>query len=317
MPELDDRFIDVQSHFLPPVYMEAVRAAGMTQMDGWEIPKWDVPGAIANMDQLGVAAQILSVSSPGITFVERQGRRALARALNEFAAETIRDHSPRFGAFATLPLPDVDDALAELTYALDTLKLDGVGLFSNYNGSYLGAAMFDPIFDELNRREAVVFVHPTAPPNFDPVSVGLTPPILEFPFETTRMAANLLGSGTIERCPDIQLILPHGGGTLPFLQVRLAHPFGAERAALLSTFYYDLTAASTPGQLAALATLVPPTKLLMGVDYPFMPNPINVRLLAGLEKANFTAEERGAMRSGNALKLFPQVAARLAASTWA
>ena len=286
MTQRDDRFIDVQSHFLPPAYTDALRAAGMTKLDEWDIPKWDVPSAIANMDELGIKAQILSLSSPGVSFLKGQAARDLARAVNEVAAAVIRDHSPRFGAFAVLPLPDVEGAVAELAYALDTLKLDGVGLLSNYDGLYLGDPRFDPIFNELNRRNAVLFVHPTAPPNFASIGVGLSPPILEFPFETTRMAANLLKSGTIERCPNMRVVLPHGGGTIPFLLPRLGFALGPERAGLLSSFYYDLTAASLPGQLAALSKLVPADKLLMGVDFPFMAASVVARMLASFDAAN-------------------------------
>ena len=307
----NDRFIDVQSHFLPPVYSDALAAAGMTDVDGWAIPKWDVASAIAAMDQLGIDAQLLSLSAPGLAFVKGEEAKKLARGVNEFAAATIGDHSPRFGAFATLPLPDVDASLEELTYALDTLKLDGVGLLSNYDGVYLGQPEFDPIFDELNRRGAVLFIHPCTPPGFGPISVGLTSPILEFPFETTRIAVNLIQSGTIERCPKLRIILPHGGGTIPFLQMRLGFAVGVERAPLLSSFYYDLTAATTPGQLAALATLVPPQKLLMGVDFPFMPPPLIRRVLASFDAANFSADDRKDIRRENALSLFPMVAERL------
>ena len=311
MSSNQDRFIDVQSHFLPPVYRDALQAAGFHQIDRWDIPPWDVPRAIANMDQLGIEAQLLSLSAPGVQFAKGQQGRELARAVNEFAAATIRDHSPRFGAFATLPLPDVDGSLDELTYALDVLKLDGVGLLSNYDGVYLGHPDFGPLFDELNRRRAVLFIHPCAPLHFDSLSVDLTAPILEYPFDTTRVAAHLIRSGTIERCPDLRIILPHGGGTIPYLQPRMAFALGPERASLLSSFYYDLTAAAMPGQLAALATLVPPQKLLMGVDFPFMAPAINARFLASLESASFTPEERQAIYKGNALGLFPMLAERL------
>ncbi len=314
MRKSDDRFIDVQSHFLPSFYVDAMHAAGMTDIDGWGIPKWDVASAIANMDQLGISAQLLSLSTPGVSFLKGQQARDMARSINEFAASTIHDYSPRFGAFATLPLPDVDGSLEALSYALDTLKLDGVACLSNYAGLYVGQPEFDPILDELNRREATLFIHPGPPPNFASLGVGLTAPILEFPFETTRVAANLLRSGTIDRCPKLKIILPHGGGTIPFLQQRLAFAVGAERAALLSSFfYYDLTAAAMPGQLAALLKLVSPKKLLMGVDFPFMPAAMNAPFLASLEAAELSPQDRQDIRSGNAMELFPMLAERLAA----
>jgi predicted TIM-barrel fold metal-dependent hydrolase len=306
-----DHFVDVQSHFLPDFYVAAMRGAGIEKIDNWNIPQWSVESAIAMMDSFGIAAQILSLSAPGTTFLSGQPARDLARALNEFAASTIRDHAPRFGAFATLPLPDVDGALAELDYALDSLQLDGVGILTNYSGLYLGQPEFDPIFDELNRRRAVVFVHPVAPPNFAPLGVGLTAPILEYPFDTARMVANLLRSGTIERCPDMRLIVAHGGGPIPSLAPRLALPLGKERVTLLSNFYYDLTAATMPGQLAGLSAIARPDHLLMGFDFPFMTPAMNQPFRDAFKQSSFSAEDRAAITSGNALRLFLRVAERL------
>ncbi len=304
-------FIDVQSHFLPPFYEAAMREAGMQKIDNWDIPQWNVESAKASMDRYGVDAQILSLSAPGVSFLSGQARRAMARQLNEYAAATIRDHAPKFGAFATLPLPDVDGALAELAYALDTLKLDGVALQSNYDGVYLGDAKLDALFDELHRRKAIVFVHPVKPPNFEPLSVGMTAPILEYMFDTTRMATNLLRSGTMERCPDMRMILGHGGGTIPFLYPRLALVLGAERAKLFSSFYYDLTAATMPGQIAALRIFAKPERLMMGLDFPFMVPAMNAPFMAALESDVFTTEERRAVKGENALALFAALSARI------
>ncbi len=311
MSEAKQRYIDVQAHFLPAFYDAAMRKTGMEKIDNWAIPGWSVESAIAMMDSYGIDAQMLSMSAPGVYFLKGQQASEMARALNEFAAETIRNHSPRFGAFACLPLPDLDAAMTELTYALDTLGLDGVGLQSNYNGIYLGQPEFDPLFDELNRRGATVFVHPVSPPNFAPMSVGITAPILEYPFDTTRMAVNLIRSGTIARCPDMRLIVAHGGGTIPFVHPRLALALGAEPAKLLSSFYYDLTAATTPGQMAALKTFCQPERLLMGFDFPFMNPAMNAPFVAALESDVYTPETRKAIARDNALRLFPQVAARL------
>ena len=308
-------FIDVQSHFLPPVYREALRAAGIERIDDWPIPEWDPASALRNMDQLGIRAQMLSLSAPGVTFLQEKAARELSRAVNEYAAVLIQEHSPRFGVFATLPLPDVEGSLGEMAYALDELKLDGVGLLSNYGGIYLGQPEFDPIFDELNRREAILFIHPVAPPNFAPLSVGLTAPILEYPFDTTRVAANLIKSGTLERCPKLRIILAHGGGTLPFIAPRLAFVFGPQRAPLLSRFFYEMTAATMPGQLAALSKLAPVEKLLMGVDFPFMPAAVNMPFLKSFGESAFSPEDRQSIQTKNAQSLFPLLAQRLEAAS--
>ena len=314
MGEVNERYIDVQAHFLPDFYRDAMRKAGMQKIDNWDIPSWSVESAIEMMDGYGIDAQLLSLSAPGVSFVQDREARAMARALNEFAAETVRDHAPRFGAFASLPLPDVDGALEEIRYALDTLGLDGVALQSNYDGVYLGDAAFDAVFAELNRRAAVVFVHPVSPPNFAAMSVGITAPILEYPFDTTRMATNLLRSGTIERCPDMRLILAHGGGTIPFVYPRLGLVLGAERAGLMSSFFYDLTAATTAGQMAALAVIARPDRLLMGFDYPFMNRAMNAPFLKAIETQSLSPEARRGLTRENALRLFPRMAAALAQS---
>src|SRR5208282_4146085 len=123
-----------------------------------EAPHWSVEATLAMMDRTGIATGMLSVSSPGVHFGNDKNARLLARSVNEFAARMIGDHRGRFGGFASLPLPDVDGALAEIAYALDTLKLDGVVMLTNFNGVYLGDKRLDPVFDELNRRGAVVFI---------------------------------------------------------------------------------------------------------------------------------------------------------------
>ena len=311
--------IDVHSHYFPPPYLDAMRKAGKGKIDGWAIPAWSVDDAFAAMETYGVTSQILSIGTPGLDFVNgREQARSLARELNEYGASLIQTHPSRFGAHAVLPLtgstPDIDGALDELAYALDTLQLDGVALLSNYDGLYLGSPRLDPLFDELNRRSAVVFVHPNRPPNFEPISVGLTPSLVEYPFDSTRMAVNLLRTGTIERCPDIKLIVAHGGGTIPFLHPRLGIALGPERAALLASFYYDMTAATLPGQVAALTEFAKPDRLLMGFDFPFMRPAMNVPFLAALKGPHLSDEQRSAILNDNPLRLFPRLAQRLAGS---
>ncbi len=299
------KFIDVHAHYLPDFYVAAMRQAGLNDVDGMPIPVWSVGQAIEMMNTNGIAAQILSVSSPGITFANGEDARQLARKLNDFAAGILRDHTPRFGAFALLPLPDIEGSLTEMAYALDTLNFNGVGLLSNYNGAYLGDPVFDPVFEELNRRKAVVFVHPTAPPNFKSLSIGLPAPLIEYPFDSTRMAANLIRSGTLTRYPKIKLIVAHGGGTIPYLYPRLLTGLGTTGGKIFPSFYYDLTATAMPGQTQVLRDVVDASKLLMGFDFPFMAGSTAEPMIAGLNLGRFSSSEMRGIEGVNASKLLP------------
>ncbi len=213
--------IDVHFHYLSPDYRAQMIDAIGSWPDGFAAPQWRVEGALAMMDRMGIATGMLSVSSPGVHFGNDARARSLARSVNEFAARTMADHRGRFGGFASLPLPDVDGALEEIAYAFDTLKLDGVVVLTNFNGVYLGDKRLDPVFDELNRRAAVIFIHPTSPMCWQQSALGYPRPMIEFTFDSTRAVVNLIFSGTLARCPKLRIIVPHAGGTLPFLARRI------------------------------------------------------------------------------------------------
>jgi predicted TIM-barrel fold metal-dependent hydrolase len=206
-------------------------------------------------------------------------------------------------------MANVDASLKEIEFALDTLKLDGIGLLSNYAGVYLGDPAFDAVFAELNRRKALVFVHPTSPPHFDSLSQGIAAPFLEFPFDTTRVAANLIKSGTMDRNRDLRLILTHGGGTIPYIYMRLTIAAGTDAERALS----DLVAATSPTQTGALASIVPTDHMTLGFDFPFMNPQFIAPAIEALATGKFTAEQLQDICSRNALALFPGVAARLTA----
>jgi predicted TIM-barrel fold metal-dependent hydrolase len=320
------QYVDVHQHFVPPAYRQALADSGLINpIPGVDYPQWSAEEALAMLDRRGIAVGMLSITEPGVHFADNSVARRLAREVNEFAANLIREHPGRFGAFATLPLPDVDGALAELAYALDELKLDGVGLMTNYRGLYLGDAETVPVLEEANRRGAPVFVHPSTPPNFEQVAFGLPVSLYEFTFDTTRMVANLLYAGVLDRLPDLNLILSHAGGTIPFLAQRLTYGATisaglADRApdepiASLRRLYYDTAMSANEFALPSLRALVDPTHILLGTDYPFMPEQTTVETLAGIEGFDGFNEVtgRGILRD-NSLPLFPRLRNELLSS---
>lgn len=214
--------IDLHSHFLTPSYVEAARSAGHTSPDGmpgW--PDWDPARHLALMDECGITTSLLSVSSPGTHFGDDRAARRLSREVNEAGASLRADHPDRFGHLASLPLPDVDGALAEAVHALDELGSDGVTVETNAHGRYLGDPAFAPLWAELDRRRAVVLVHPTSPPHAAELTAGRPRPMLEFVFDTARTYTDLMLSGTLTRFPGVRWIATHCGGALPALADRI------------------------------------------------------------------------------------------------
>lgn len=273
--------VDVHAHFVTDAYIAAARAAGIDHPDGmpgW--PAWSVERQLDLMERAGIAKAVLSVSSPGVHFGDDTAARALAREVNTFGADVRRAHPDRFGHFASLPLPDVDGALAETAYALDELGADGVAVETNHHGRYLGDASFAPLWAELDRRRAIVFVHPTSPPHADAVALGRPRPMLEFLFDTARAASDLLLSGVLARHPGIRWILTHGGGALPLLadRIELFRPLLGGAAAdapstveQLGRLWYDMAGTPFPRQIPALDAAFGTERLLYGSDYCWTP----------------------------------------------
>jgi 6-methylsalicylate decarboxylase len=310
--------IDVHAHYLPAEQRPALASAPPAYQG---FVTWDVPPALEMMDRQGIGAAILSMVLPSTLFAaadDAAAARRLARSANETAAEAMRTHPDRFGGFASLPLPDVDGALAEIEYALGTLGLDGVVLLTNANGVYLGDRRLDPVVDELDRRRAVVFLHPNAPACGEHL-LGYPISLIEFVFDTTRAVTHLVLSGTLERCPNLRLIVPHAGGTLPFLVDRIGLlaarfvPGAGERApagvkAYLQRLYYDLAISTNPHALAALLQLVGPSHLLFGSDWPALTE-TEVQSLIQTLLANPLLQpgDLARIERGNALELFPRL----------
>lgn len=269
--------IDVHAHFVTDAYIAAARAAGITNPDGmpsW--PSWSADQHLRLMDSWGVGRSILSISSPGTHFGDDHASQILTRQVNDFGAQVVRDHPDRFGHFASLPLPDVGTALEELTYALDDLGSDGVAIMTNNAGTYLGDAGFAPLYEELDRRHTVVFVHPTSPPCAEQIALGRPRPMLEFIFDSTRAVSDLVFSGSLERYPNIEWIFTHGGGTLPLMADRMEKfrtaILGGNRDApsvqqQLVRLWFDIAGTPFPNQVPALTGAFGTDRLLYGSDY--------------------------------------------------
>jgi predicted TIM-barrel fold metal-dependent hydrolase len=313
--------IDVHHHVAPPDYVSILEGRGITSVGGRPLPVWDLEENLALMDRHGMETAMLSLSAPGVYFGDRGLARELARSSNEFLARLVSELPRRFGAFATLPLPDVEAALDELAYALDTLGLDGVGLLSSVDRRYMGDPAYDALFDELDRRRAVVFMHPHTPDENAVPGLDLPTSLMEFVYETTRAVSKLLFSGTLERCPYIRLILPHAGGTVPFVALRLClgqfWPGLQEHVpqgviAYLQRLYYDTALSGAPFALRSLQELVDDSHILFASDYPFAPELATVATIGGLN--GYDGFDETALESvfyENALALFPRLRAKL------
>ena len=304
--------IDTHTHVVPPDYGAWLRRRGV-EAGGLPIPQWSVDVALAVMEERKVRTSIVSVSTPGVHFGDDREARDMARAVNEYAADVARKHPDRFGFFATLTLPDVDGAVAELAYAFDTLKADGVVLLANTHGEYLGAPEHAPLFDELNRRNAVVFVHPAQLPG--PVAPGIPPYAVDFLLDTTRAATRLVQSGTMQRCPNIKVILSHAGGFVPYAAHRIAvttSPTGVRGAlAQLKNFYYDTALSSSPAALPSLLAFAEPDHVLFGSDWPHAPKQVGGLFESMYEQYPLSEAQRASIDRGAAESLFSRFAARL------
>jgi predicted TIM-barrel fold metal-dependent hydrolase len=312
-------WLDVHAHYVTERYGAECRSAGLERPDGMPgIPGWSVDAALEVMAATGVAAAILSISSPGVHFGDDStgkdtAARELATHVNDAGAQVVAGQPARFGLSAVLPLPDVDGALLELTRAYDELGTDAVALASNYHGHYLSDPVFEPVLTELNARAAVVTLHPTSPPGWESTALGRPRPMIEFLFDTTRCVIDLALSGTLTRYSSIRWIVPHAGAVLPTVVHRVAAiaAFTGEPVdllALLAGLYYDLAGMPLPVALEALLAIVGPDRLLYGSDFPFTPAPAVVGLAAVLAQAPALAEARLALTpDSTGAELFPRL----------
>ena len=275
--------VDVHTHPIPEFYRDALYAAGYPGdnvssifVDGFLTPyPFSVDSYLAARREQGYNFSILSITAPGLSFLKGNALAGtFARRINDYFAENIREHPRELGAFGILPLPDINGSLAEIAYCLDTLKLEGIGLYTNYAGVYLGDPELDPIFEELNRRKATVFVHPTNPP-VSPQLYRMSLPVIEYPFDTTRAIGNFLFRQARKKFPDVNIIWSHAGGAMGSLGDRLAIqttlPIHGgmnlnESLADLKSFYYDTAVQLSNAQFAGINEFVGADRILTGSD---------------------------------------------------
>jgi predicted TIM-barrel fold metal-dependent hydrolase len=310
--------VDLHQHVIPDFYWEASNEDG-NAAGGITPPRWSLEGAIAYLDEAGIDVAVPSISTPGVHFGDDEAARTLARRVNEYLADIKRNRPDRFGGFAVLPLPDIEGSLEALEHALDVLELDGVSIFTNAGGSYLGDSRFDAIFAELQRRAAVVFVHPTASP--DPIAhtLGLPDTLLDYPVDTSRAIAKLHYSNTFARTPDIKYVFVHAGGTIPFVASRFAIvdemnviPGAPERGPfteVLPRLYWDTASAFSDPVLHMLRSVTGIENVVFGTDYPYPDDAISI---GGLRELQNTAElddgERVGVLGLSATRLIPRLA---------
>jgi predicted TIM-barrel fold metal-dependent hydrolase len=310
--------IDVHHHFLPPEYLADLKRQGLHWTGGPALPEWNLDIAREVMDRNGIATAIAS-PVPQVYWGDIAGATRWARHCNEYAATMMQKDPRRFGALATLPLPDTKAACKELEYALDVLKLDGVILFSSAGDQYPGDPAFEELFQELERRKATVLIHPcTAPPGSIVPKLTIPWGMVEFVMDTTRCVTNLLLSGTFDRYPSIRYIVSHAGGTIPYIALRLKFgeviPGVRDRIPLgtmhyLQNLYFDTALSTSEATLAALGQFAKPGHVLFGSDYPLVPEEV-VRVETGMLEESKVLDDatRKAIDRDNALALFPRFA---------
>ncbi len=315
MPNMPLRFFDLHHHLVPPAYVHELEERGINRVGGVVFPKWSPELSLEVMDRVNIERAVLSLSAPGVFFGDAALAVHLAHLVNDEARHIIDKFPDRFGAFATLPLPDVPASLVELTRALDDLKLNGVSLLTNYAGIYLGDPRFDALMAELHQRAATVFIHPTSPPNAAAIELPYPIAMIEYPFETTRAVTHLVFSGVFKKYPNIRFILPHAGGTIPFLADRITFtgmfltkgprtaPKGAEF--YFRQQYYDTALATSAPVLRALRAFVDPAHIVFGSDFPFAPDIIAQQSTERLASSEvFTDAEKAQLSIENAHALF-------------
>jgi len=303
--------IDVHHHVAPPSWLAAMDLIGRSNPP---LTHWSVQKSLDDMDKGGVATSILSPTSPQVTPLGEAAGVRIAREANEYSKKLMADHPGRFGIFATLPLPHIDASLKEIAYAFDTLKVDGIGMMTNYGDKWLGYSYFAPIWEELNRRKAVVYTHPTDANCCVNLVQNVPQSALEWGTDTTRSIINMIFSGTSQKYKDISFIWSHGGGAITAVAERLLYQmvrtpefkdkFTRESVqAELNRMYYDTAQVSLAGTLGALAKLVPVSQIVYGTDFPYRTAADHTKGVT----ATFSGDDLKKVDRENALRLIPRL----------
>jgi 6-methylsalicylate decarboxylase len=313
MHNRDLQLIDVHHHIVPPFYLAQNRHRIAESRGGQISPAWlgwTPEKALADMDKHGVTTAVISLSTPGVWFGDAREACDMARRCNDYAAQLAHSHPRRFGRFATIPLPDIDGSLREIEYACDVLGAEGVGLLTSYGDRWLGDPLFEPVLADLDRRSAVVFVHPTTPTCCLNIMPGIAPQIAEVPHDTSRAIINLLFTGALTRHRNIRFIFAHAGGTLPMIAGRITQyaptellrqaPHGVAHE--LRRLHYDIAGSAYRPAMAALTSLVPTSQILFGSDHPYV---VLDETAAGISQLGLSRADLDAIGRGNAQRLMP------------
>jgi len=307
--------IDVHTHTVPPFYTKVMEKEILAT--GHPLPTWSPSLAIETMDKNGIATGMLSPMTRVVqdSLSDKSERaRKLARQNNDYSQQLVRDYPGRFGHFAVIPLPDTDGSLREIEYAFDTLKADGIGLWTSYGDKWPGDPVFAPVYDELNRRKAIVYTHSAPPSCCRALQPGVIDSVVEYDFDIARCIVSYLKSDAFRRYPNIRFIFPHSGGTMPVLANRVSETLPEKRSEKdteeimteLKQLYFDVAHATYPAPLSALTKVVPVSQILFGSDYPIVPYPVSE---GPLDHFGFSPSDLQAINRGNAERLFPRLKA--------
>src|SRR5882724_7142122 len=309
--------IDTHHHILPDFFWQETNDSH-APVGGLAPLQWSKVVMISFMDDAGIDVAVTSISTPGVHLGDNEKARSLARRCNEFAAKLVHDRPERFASFACIPLPDIDASLEELSYALDVLRLDGLVLFTNSMGVYLGDDTLEPVFEELERRKSVVFVHPNPSPDAAAHSLGLPDNLIDFPTDTNRAVAHMHYANRFARTPNVKYIFSHAGGSIPFLAARLAIidemgfiAGGEQRGTAADIFrriYWDTALAASGPVLRMLRDVAGIDQVLFGTDFPYLRRDLAVKAKQRiLESSELNHLEKHAVLGSNAARLFPRL----------